>query len=118
MESSKAEMENFPMKGTTFARSGLSILCFLSLALAETTAWSRDTIDYAKACIAKIGVPVPSFDCSDKQATKLMATRDGVTLPEGKSGSPCDTPSHGLSGCYSGTRILKYTDTIEREKGV
>ena len=89
-----------------------------ALLLLSQSALAKDTIQYARECEQKIGIPVPSFSCDDPQATKLVSTRNGVPIPEFQNADTCDVPTHGAdeSKCQTGTRILKFMLNVSRQE--
>ena len=90
------------------------LLFFTSLSV-PIDVYGLGTVEYANKCEEKIEVRVPPFNCRDAQATSIRATENGREIPEGAGQAErCDNPSHGSSSCQTGTRILKYTDTIQR----
>jgi len=94
----------------------MKLLLGMILATVCPALYALSTLEYAKKCEQKIGVPVPRFNCKDAQATLVKAKENGREIPEGPDTQlRCDTPSHGRSFCQTGTRLLKYTDLIRRD---
>lgn len=78
---------------------------YIIVSLCSSLVFADNAWDYGKKCAEEIGVELPD----------VMNCADGVEIPAtNRRDGKCDRPSFGVAGCYPGSRLLQFVDTITR----